>query len=238
MLLLGIDFETTGLDIQTSKIIEIGAVLWDTETQTPVKIFSTLVDWPDLLEITQEITDITTITFEQVKKYGMLHLSAFDRFLDLHDEADYIVAHNGNNFDNPMLRANTRALNIDYKEKSWIDTTTDIEYPAHIRTRNLVTLAAEHGFLNPFPHRAVTDVMTMMRILSKYDIDKIITRAKSPMIRIKANVSYEEKDKAKDIGFRWDRENKKWYRDIKEMDLPLVSRDFNFKWERIFVGPN
>jgi oligoribonuclease (3'-5' exoribonuclease) len=40
MKLLGIDLETTGLDVTKDRIIEIGMVLWETDTQTPIIVDS------------------------------------------------------------------------------------------------------------------------------------------------------------------------------------------------------
>ena len=40
-----------------------------------------------------------------------------------------------------------------------------------------------HGFLNPFPHRAVTDVMSMLKIASQYDLDRMADLAKLPHCR-------------------------------------------------------
>ena len=50
-----------------------------------------------------------------------------------------------------------------------------------IKTRSLPYLAADHGFLNPFPHRALFDVMTMIQIAGMYDINEILKYADSPI---------------------------------------------------------
>ena len=43
MYLLGIDLETTGLDPLSSEIIEVGYVVWDTVTLSPVDLGSRLI---------------------------------------------------------------------------------------------------------------------------------------------------------------------------------------------------
>jgi hypothetical protein len=47
MLILGLYFETTGFDVQKDRITEVGAVLWDTVTSTPVRLVSTMVKHED-----------------------------------------------------------------------------------------------------------------------------------------------------------------------------------------------
>lgn len=55
-----------------------------------------------------------------------------------------------------------------------VDTRTDLPVPL---AGKLKYLACERGFINPFPHRALFDVMTMLRILSEYDIERMAERA-------------------------------------------------------------
>ena len=39
----GVDLETTGLDPQKDQVTEVGAVLWDTELNAPIKFFNKLL---------------------------------------------------------------------------------------------------------------------------------------------------------------------------------------------------
>jgi DNA polymerase-3 subunit epsilon len=128
------------------------------------------------------------------------------------EHCEYIVAHNGTRFDRLFLEKQTWK-----PEKPWIDTLTDVPYPNEIVTRKLNFLAAEHGFLNPFPHRAIFDTLTMLKVFSLYAIDHVVEDMKSPLVKIMAQVSYEEKSKAKDLGFRWDPQNRHWYMEIRRL---------------------
>jgi DNA polymerase III subunit epsilon len=227
MKILGIDLETTGLDFTTDRITEIGAVLWDTSTGTPLRLFNTLVRHTDAPPITPEIERLTGITQEMIDTYGVPIAACLPKLFVMMSEADAIVAHNGTGFDRPMLAAQIERLGKIAPERPWIDTATDVPYPPHITTRKLVHLAAEHGFLNPFAHRAQFDVLTMLRILQHYDIHEVLDTARQPSITLIAQVSYDDREKAKSRGYRW-HDSKTWRKTIKlnQLEAERASVDF------------
>ncbi len=57
-------------------------------------------------------------------------------------------------------------------------------------------------------HRALFDVLTMLNILSKYNIDEIIKCAQSPLLRVTAHLDFDNKDLAIKSGFHWNKEKK------------------------------
>ena len=92
----------------------------------------------------------------------------------------------------------------DAVKRPWIDTCTDVPYPPSVGSRTLRYLAADHLFINPFPHRAIFDVMTMLTVLSHYNVEEIAVLAKSPVIHVQAKVGYDEREKAKARGYMWE----------------------------------
>lgn len=220
MLWLGVDFETTGLDTKKDRVTEIGAVLWDTEKKVPVIIFNKLV-WDETYpEITPEITKLTGIDLEILKAHGENPIQSWASFLALADKADVLIAHNGTNFDRPIMEAElSRNGLIPSSAFEWIDSSVDFPYPEEIQTRKLVHLAAEHGFVNPFAHRAVFDVLTMLTVLAEYDAKEVLALSKVKSITIRAVVTYEAREQAKAKGYRWNAERKIWVKTIKETQL-------------------
>jgi DNA polymerase III subunit epsilon len=201
MLILGLDFETTGLNIPTIGVTEVGMVLWDTDLAAPIKLYGTLVDpGPDVIWEPSAIA-VNNLTPELCSKFGMQDEKACRQLMSWYSSADVCCAHNGNVFDRPILDKWAKKYGLDsQKDKVWIDTKADLETPPRNSTR-LTYMAADHDFLNPFPHRAMFDVMTMLKILDKYDLEKVLVVSKSPTVRIKAIVSFEQKDLAKNRGF-------------------------------------
>lgn len=229
MLLLGIDLETTGLDVETVDVIELGAVLWDTERESPVMIYNELIQTTQ--EITPEITDITGITPQDLEFYGVKFHHAAISFLQLVKKADYLVAHNGNMFDRPILENNIRRAGLEIPAwDRWLDTTLDVDFPT--KTRKLEHLAAEHKFINPFSHRAFADVLTMLKVLSHYDIQKVIRNSQQPIVTMQAICKkpwedpapdgQKEVDLARSSGFRWNANRKQW---LKQARLEDAERD-------------
>lgn len=234
MLICGIDFEATSVEPKEARIIEIGAALWDTVLQTPVALLSVFVD--PMVEIPEEITKITGITDEMVQEYGESEAAAISQLEKFMDVAEYRMAHNGTQYDVPLWRATLERYGKTDKDVLWIDSRLDIKFEEQITTRNLKYLAAEKGFLNPFPHRAVFDVLTMFQISSQYEWGAIITRAKEPTLYVQAIVSFDEKEKAKELGFRWFAPEKVWWRSMKFSDHEAMKDTCGFK-TRMLAGP-
>jgi len=228
MKILGLDFETTGLNPLKNRVIEIGAVVWYTDSSTPQAIFSELIECKSPLD--PEIIEITGITNEILDSDGKDPKSSFLRLWELIQSCEYVVAHNAP-FDRGFLEWELSQLGItnDFSSVQWIDTLTDIPYPDRIGSRKLTYLAADHGFVNSNAHRAIFDVMTMLNIFQKYELSEITVRSKSPTVQVIAKVSFEEKDKAKNLGFRWNGKDKTWSKDFKMMDLEEQNFPFEFE---------
>lgn len=235
MLILGLDFETTGLDPKVNAITEVGMVLWDTDLHAPIKVMGFLVDpGPDAVW-DPEVVKITGLTPELCTKYGYSNERAVKQVLAWYQSSEIACAHNGSKFDRPFFNMWCRKFGYDPEpSKLWIDTNTDIEFPLeHKMSRKLTYMAADHQFLNPFPHRAVFDVMTMMKVLDHYDLERVIFLAKQPNLEIQALVSYEDRDLAKQRGYRWNpytdgRRGGEWLMAIKECFLEKEKADAGF----------
>jgi len=215
MIVMGLDFETSGLSAETDRVLEVGAILWDTSNGGfPLSFISEYCyeDSMKIEEFSREALNQNQINLEVMKKYGKPFKKIFK---DLGKDAQAFVAHNGTTFDYLFYKAECKRAGIEPSKKVWIDTSCDLPYHERITTRKLTHLAAEHEFLNPFPHRAIFDVMTMLRIFQRYDPQIAYELAKQPTIVLQAMVSFDEKQKAKDRGYRWKDETKQWLKPFK-----------------------
>ena len=237
MLVLGVDFETTGLDIEKDRIIEVGAVLWDVDAKSPICLLSEFLCVSDLPTLTTEIQEITGLNNYLLNTYGKEPKTIFERLTNLMDSAHAVIAHNGSGFDGPIFRAEyQRYCDPETISKTpWIDTSVDVDYPKRIATRKLSHLAAEHGFVNPFPHRAIFDTLTMLRILSFYDVEEALRNAKEEKISLMAHTTPPWKDggesneKAKARGFRFDGASKTWRKIVRksQVDNEIAATDLH-----------
>lgn len=240
MRLLGIDIETTGLDFKTDYITEIGWVLIDTDHQKPLLVESHMI-WEPIFEEMEElpeiIVELTGITKEMLKEFGKPFWTVANNLRAVINSYDvkYMVAHNGNAFDKPFLESMIKRHGKEpLFATPWLDTSEDIVFPKRIRHKNLMSLAAEHGFLNPFPHAAVFDVMAMLKVLRHYDIDEVLARHKEPWIVVRAMVDYDRREEAKTLGYFWQQAGDKvyekcWVKRIKQSELEEESKKATFK---------
>lgn len=235
MKLLGIDFETTGLRPQDDYIIETGLVVWDTDLHLPIAMDNFFTNHGMVIDAS--ITEINGVHQSFVDEFGVSENESIGRIQRLEYSTKATVAHNGNMFDKPFYSASCDRIGAFFNPKRiWIDTGVDIDFSEEIVTRKLTYLAAEHGFLNPFAHRALFDVLSMMIILDKYNLDEIMYSAQQPSITIQSMVSYDNRDKAKEHRFYWDPSRKMWLKTIKKHkykpeSFPFSTREVNLEYK-------
>lgn len=242
MLVLGYDVETTGLDTSKDRIVEVGAVVWDTDKKLPIKIYSSFVSGVEILPEHSTALEINRIDPEWLK-YGKPLGSIFG---DLAEECaihgiEYIVAHNGENYDKPITMAEAERGGFKFPELTWLDTRMDLPFEVEPKSRSLNHLALDQGFINHFAHRAVFDVLTMLKVMSAYDFSKIVEMSKVPWVIVRAMVDYDNREKAKEARFSWemigtDKYPKCWVKKIRENQLEAEvkrAEEKNFKVLRI-----
>lgn len=232
MRLLGIDFETTGLDPTKDRIIEVGTSLWEVGVDGPLANGEDFIYDEGYPQLSEKIEHLTGITQERIREFGgspHLAFSKLEGFCKTFGVA-YLVAHNGNSFDRPFLMAELDRLDLDcqfLRQVGWIDTKLDIPFDYEPESRKLNHLLMEHGYINPFQHRAMFDTVFMMKMLMGYDIKKVLEYRDLKNIVIRAVVPHPKhddgagKDKAKAVGFRWQEANYRpypgwWVKIIKE----------------------
>lgn len=250
---LGLDLEginenliENGVNLTLDRVTEIGAVLWDVDRGGPVKILSELIDEPDHLPIDEDTADLTGIDDKMLEDWGAKGediKKILEKLVRMIDSAEAIVAHNGGNYDRPMIEAMAKRHGVTFPEKTWIDTGRDIEFPKRMHMRSMAALEHAHGFVNPFPHRAVTDVLSMLKIFSNYDYDRTLSLARSPIVTIVAELKAPNwkdakavsefnllKNKVAKARFRWNPSDKTWTKDFHKILLDEGKIDFNFEW--------
>ena len=233
MKILGIDTETTGLTPSDNRIIEIGAVLWDWNTGTPLRMLSQFVI-PEM-PIPEEITKLTGITEEMIEQYGVLEEDVLRELSGLICDADYLMAHKAE-FDMGFIDQAFTRRGMTAPGKICLCSLEDIKYPPEIKTRNLRHLAAEYGFLNPFAHRAIFDVLTMLKLAEQFNLEDIIARSQEPTVYVQAIVSFDEKELAKERGYHWCGAKKMWWRSWKQNDYEADKAECGFRTV-ILQGP-
>jgi DNA polymerase III alpha subunit (gram-positive type) len=218
MLLLGIDFETTGLDPQNASIIEIGAVLYCPYFKSVVQSFSILTSAE---EVPEEITALTGISLELLQANGVPLDKAFDSLERFASKASLLVAHNAD-FEKSFIQAKRPKSPL--LEMQTLDTMTDIPYPPHVRHRDLERLSIGHNCVNSTYHRALPDVMTMFSVMSRYEWDDIMAYFVSPTREVQALVAYENNHLAKECSFQWNPDAKKWLKKVKDLDMEALKK--------------
>lgn len=228
MIVAGLDYETTftdPIDPRVCRVVETGIVLWDTDRNMPLRMYNRTCWADDYGPFDPRITDLTGLELEDIKTHGDAPQIIHKQTLGLLALADAVVAHNGTNFDKIVHESECARFGLTPTEKPWIDTSVDVPYPQKVQTRKLVHLAAEHGFLNPFAHRALFDVLSMLTVMGKYDAKELLRRATAMKVKLRAVTAkpWEDNGKsnqiAKDRGFRFDGSAKIWTKVVLEDEV-------------------
>jgi len=223
MNLLIIDTETTALDPQTGCAIELGAILYSVEHQTSLHHIATLLAAPD--NSAEHINRIPAAVLPAIAP--RLQSFALQTFWEMVQQSDYAIAHNAE-FDAqwfgqgclPMLEKDGIPLR-------WLCTATDFTWPHQTRpSEALVSLALAHGIGVGLAHRALADCQLISAFFDRMeDLPEMIAHALRPRAIYKALVGYDNRQLAKDAGFRWNHfVQGAWTRKMTEdevVDLPF-----------------
>lgn len=122
------DFETTGLDPATCKVLEIGAI--KVQRGEIVDKLQCLIKWPD--PVPENIVEITGITQAMVDGDGIDPEAAKEKLREFID-GEVLIGHNIYNFDIPFLSV---FLNLDEEQMAFI-LDNFIDTAAHVKGKKI-----------------------------------------------------------------------------------------------------
>ena len=194
--LLIIDTETTGLDPSHGQCIEVGAVLFHVASRALLAQVSFLL--PASRNPAQHVNGIAA-EVTQLPQPWQAGLSCFEAMLD---QADAVLAHNVA-FDRQWFGIGP----LPAIEKPWICSMGDIQWPAdrHLRpTPSVRDLALAYGVPVWAAHRALTDCIYLVQVFERcVELEELLAAAQEPRQLFRAKLSYAERYRAKEAGFRW-----------------------------------
>lgn len=243
-----LDFETTGIDPYLDRPIQVAIGEYDTENKVlkgqPTSFYIHDDTYP---ELSDEVSQLTGIHQEDLNRFGIPPKEVMQQLIALtvaeptDPRTPCIVAHNANNFDRIVFETEFKRHGLALPDRIWIDSRTDIKYSERQRCKVLSHLVLDHGFVvDPATlHRADADVELLAQLLSKYDFRDIFKRAVGKKVVIAARVQYEDRQLAKDAGFRWqqlsesDKRNfpKRWVKEILEEEFEVERVKYSFQVE-------
>ena len=217
-----LDTETTGVNRVNDKIIELAlkVVTFEKSSGMIVSIDQVYESFNDPgEEISQEITMLTGISNEMIQAQS-IDWSMVDTILK---DADIVVAHNAS-FDRAFVEKHSSVS----PNKIWAFSINDIDWLSRgFSSFKQELLCYWHGFYFE-AHRAMNDVDALIHLLThpSYDIDRpvleLIENSQKPTYVIFAtNFNYDpvKKDIVKANKYRWNAEDRVWYKTVSFDDL-------------------
>ncbi len=211
--LLILDTETTGLDPCQHQCIEIGSILFHVESRSVLAQNSFLM--PALTNSAEVINKISP-SITQLEQPWEVGLKYFDALLD---KADLVLAHNAS-FDKQWFGIHP----LPEISKPWICSLEDICWPSELGLKSkpsVKDLALAYEVPVWSAHRALTDCIYLAEVLKRCkDLEILLMHGLEPRRLMKAEVSYDERQLAKNAGFRWNEPVKgAWTRRISEREI-------------------
>ena len=203
-----LDTETTGIDPSVHQTIEVAVMLFDLKAAQPVASFASLIK-SDAKNEAEAINGIPTAMLPDAREATRVW-AAVGWVIE---PAEVVIAHNAE-FDRQFCPD---------LGKPWACSENDFTWPGRARGGNLAGLALSLGLGVASAHRAMADVDTLGRILTRLaekgtDLEALVTHAMRPKKKFKAVLPYDRRQEAKDAGFRWDGDTKTWWRMMPEED--------------------
>jgi|HubBroStandDraft_2_1064218.scaffolds.fasta_scaffold02877_11 DNA polymerase III epsilon subunit-like protein len=209
-----LDTETTSLEPPpVGQVIEVAAMLYDVKVAQPVASFSSLIRAAS--NEAEHVNGIPPAMLAEARESDEVWRAVKWAI----GPAEAVIAH----------RAEFDQQFVPDLGKPWVCSKVDLEYPGRLRGDHLVQLALGLGLGVASAHRAMADVDTLARVLTRLaergvDLEAMIVRGMRPKALFYALVSYENRQVAKDHGFLWNeaKHGKNWYRQMPPEDVEAL----------------
>lgn len=194
--LLILDTETTGLDPASGQCLEVGAVLFHVPARAVLGQLSFLI--PADTNPARHVNGIDPA----VTRLPQPWRQSLALFGALVQSADAVLAHNAA-FDRQWFGIDP----LPVIERPWICSMDDIRWPGdrHLRANPSVRdLALAYGVPVWAAHRALTDCIYLAQVFERCpELEELLVAALEPRRLFRAQLSYAERHRAKEAGFRW-----------------------------------
>jgi DNA polymerase-3 subunit epsilon len=227
--LLIVDTETTGLSHETDRVIEVAAALYDLEHATPIEVFSSLCRADANPAVDVNRIPVGALGRAPALEYAWSRVSDVARRASLRDPGSVVFVAHRAEFDRGFFPADLAA------RMPWVCSKYDIEWPRSNHGDGLVHVALAHEVPVVSAHRALTDVMTLVRLFQRvaemgHDVQAMLARAMRPKARfVVADRSFDAARNAivRAHRFAWDPDRREWWRQMAIDDaaaLPFETR--------------
>jgi len=219
-----VDLETTGLDVASDEVIEVGMVKFAYQPDGRVAhVVDTFVSFNEPTKpIPAEVSELTGITDEMVRG----HRVDADEVAKFVSDAVVAIAHNAA-FDRPIAERYWSP----FKDMAWACSANQVEWRKEgFDGSRLGYLLSRIGYFHE-AHRAVDDCLALLEVLAtplpnsqKFALAVLLEQARRRKIRIWAEYApFDLKDELKKRRYRWSDGNdgrpKAWYIDVDEENL-------------------
>jgi DNA polymerase-3 subunit epsilon len=219
-----VDTETTGLD-EKAECVEAGCILFDVLYGVPVRSYASLIQCSH-----NEAAHINRIQPGALADAPAAEM-VWGSVARLCAKAEAFLAHRAE-FDRRFVPLSVTASVSG--QRPWICTKFDLDWPDAGGNPHLVHIALSLGLGVATAHRALADCDLIARSLARmketgHDLDAFLMRGLRPKSMFIAEVSYDDRDKAKAAGFQWDNVTRQWMRRMAKEDAIALAHSASFR---------
>lgn len=208
-----IDAETTGTDPNKDGVIEVAAILYSLDYAAVVHSASALLYCRENPAEPINGIRVPELALSLPSDYDML--AVVDRIAIMMKTGIAVVAHNAE-FDRSFI---ARCEGDPGFSVPWVCSMKHIDWPKQAPDRKLTSIALAHGVPILSAHRAMSDCDTLARLFTRVhemgtDLNELMRLAMRPRVIVRALVSYDDRQLAKDAGFDWNGDTKQWTKEV------------------------